>query len=743
MADTHTDPWLALARDAYSESTTYFDSGIRSQVEADLRQFQGLHPVGSKYLSDMYRTRSRFFRPKTRAAVRKNEAIAAQALFSNANVLSLSAEDQSDIKQVHSAAVWNEVLNYRLTKTIPWFQTVLGAYQDAMTAGVVISYQCWRYDPRRKADRPCIDLMPIENARFSATSSWIDPVGTSPYFIQKIPMLVKDIIARMKTIDTKTNQPKWKRVDATTLLKAAQSYSDSVTLQRNHGRSDNNTVSSITDFTPVWVHRNFIELNGVDYVYYTLATEDILTTPTPVEEVYPLDGQRPFVVGNCVIETHKVYPPGIVRLSRDIQGELNENANQRLDNVKFAMNKRYFVKRGRQVDLRSLGRNVPGGSTLMEDPEGDVKIVETKDVTSSAYEEQDRLSQDFDETVGGFTVPAAGGSRKLSDTLGGAELLTEDGDELSAYQMKVFAETWAKPVLRQLLKLEMAYETDETIFTLAAKKAVSAQRLNDAIVVDDEMLQQELTINVDIGIGSTSPQKRLQNLIWGLKSIKEISEDGVIAQAGGDLKEMTDEIFTKLGYDGSDRFFPDKGEDPQVAALKQQLDEANAKLAKREDPELTKAKIAKLMAEADKIGVGKVKEGIEAIFGSMQAAEVIAAVPDVAPIADQLMRSAGYTPPTPPGVDPGFAPGEQGPNTIPVPVSPAAGLSVEPVTNKRTGVGFTPGGAAPDTAPGGPPGSAAQPANTNPLTPAKPASPFVGPNAGIETMREDTKGPAQ
>ena len=743
MADTDND-FLALARDAFSESTTYFDSGIRSDIERDLRQFQGRHPSGSKYLSDSYRTRSTFFRPKTRSAIRKNEAIAAQAMFSNADVVTLTAEDQTNRVQVQSAAVWNEVLNHRLTKTIPWFLTSIGAYQDAQAAGVCISYTSWRFDQRRKVDRPCLDLRPVENIRLSPSSDWINPVGTSPYFIDMLPMLVKDVRARMKTVDPKTGQPKWNVLDESVILQAATSYSDSISMQRNQGRADSRQSSQITPFSPVWVHRNFVEVDGVDYVYYTLATHGMLTKPIPVEVAYPLDGQRPYVIGNCVIETHKLYPPGVARLARDLQAELNENANQRSDNVKFAMNKRYFAKRGKQVDLRSLSRNVPGSVTMMEDPEGDVKVVETKDVTPSAYEEQDRLNIDFDELVGSFSMPSAGGSRKLSDTVGGAQLLTEDADEISAYQLRVFTETWTKPVLRQLLKLEMAYETDETIFTLAAKKAAAAQRLNDDIVIDDELLQQELTINVDVGIGSTSPQKRLQNLLYGLKSLKEITEDGVLQQAGMDVKEVSDEVFTKLGYDGADRFFPEKGQDPQVAELQKQLDDANAKLAKREDPELTKAKIAKLLAEADKIGIDKVKHGIEAIFGSMQAAEVVAAVPAVTPIADQLMRAAGYQVPTPPGVDPGFAPGDQGPGA-PAVIGDASGLTVEPVTNKRTGVGFTPGapGAAPDAQPGGPPGSAAQPANTNPLTPAKPASPFVGPNAGIETMREDTKGPSQ
>ena len=48
MADTQTNPFLVLARDAYSEATSYFDSGVRSEIEADIRNFQSQHPSGSE-----------------------------------------------------------------------------------------------------------------------------------------------------------------------------------------------------------------------------------------------------------------------------------------------------------------------------------------------------------------------------------------------------------------------------------------------------------------------------------------------------------------------------------------------------------------------------------------------------------------------------------------------------------------------------------------------------------------------
>jgi len=740
------DDFLALAQDAYSESSDFFDAGVRLDIEQDLRQFQGQHPHGSRYLSESYRSRSKFFRPKTRAAVRKNEAIATEAFFSNPDVVKIEPEDQTNPEQVISAAVWHEVMNYRLEKTIPWFQTVIGAYQDAMVTGVCISYQSWRMDKLRGIDEPSCELLPPENFRFSPTATWTNVVKTSPYLVRLIPMYVKDVRARMKTgEDTKLPGKHWKMIDETAIMTAAKSYSDSITMQRNARRADPANASRINAFSMVWVHQNFIEVNGLDWMYYTLATNEMLSDPVLVEDRFsPLDGERPFVVGNCVIETHKVYPPGSVRLGRDIQGELNANANNRIDNVNFAMNKRYFVKRGRQVDLRSLQRNVPGSATLMEDPENDVKVQETGDVTSSAYEEQDRLNLDFDDLVGTFSQASAQSSRRIVDSKGGLEQLTSESSMMGKYQLKTFAATWAVPVVRQLLKFEQAFETDEKIFTLAGKKAAKAQRRNDPIIVDDALLSQELTAKVSVGSGATSPKERAATFTDVFVAIKAILEDDVITKNGGDAREIVTEVLTILGMDGADRFFPDKGEDPKIAQLQQELDDAMAKLAKREDPELTKAKIAKLIAETDKLGASKVGEIVKAIFGSMQVAEVIAAVPQVSPIADQVMKAGGYQEPKPAGIDPGFAPGEQGPNVI-AQAAPAPGLTVNPIVDQKTGVGFTPPGAL-AAPPGGGLGedhTPGIPTSTDPMSPAAPAplaSPMVGPNAGIETMRPDTQG---
>jgi len=232
-------------------------------------------------------------------------------------------------------------------------------------------------------------------------------------------------------------------------------------------------------------------------------------------------------------------------------------------------------------------------------------------------------------------------------------------------------------------------------------------------------------VRVNIGLGATSPRVKLNNLFGVLRQLKEALVDGVLQANGMDVQEVIREAFSKAGYDGPDRFFSWGDEDPQVATLKAEIEKLTQELnSKREPQELVDAKVALMAAQAEKAKGDKAKTNVETIFGAMQAAEVAATTPAVAPVADQVLKAAGYQEPVPEGIDPGFAPGEQGPDM----------LAVQDMA-----------GMVPPDAPGLDrelPGET----STNPMTPkpiASPASPIGGVNGGIETMRSDSEGPEQ
>ena len=264
QASQDNENWLSKARDAFRVSDDYFDASIRKDVERDLAHFDNRHAPGSKYYSDAYKFRAKGFRPKTRSVIRRNEAKGAIALFSTSDAVSINAENSSVPEQVVSAEINQEMLNYRLDNTIPWFQIAMGAYQDTLKSKVVISHQFWDFEEieteellydefgqtvidnetgqeavgiRREIvrDTPKIELRPIENIRFSPSADWEDPINSSPYLIDMIPMEIGEIKARARP-NSKSKVPWYDLSDENLRSGGTTESYDPIRSQRNNGR---------------------------------------------------------------------------------------------------------------------------------------------------------------------------------------------------------------------------------------------------------------------------------------------------------------------------------------------------------------------------------------------------------------------------------------------------------------------------------------------------------------------------
>jgi hypothetical protein len=572
-SDDGESEWLKRSREAYYSSTSYVDSNYRKAWEDSIRAFNNMHSLDSKYLNPAYAKRSNIFKPKVRGAIRKSESAASAAFFSNMDLISTEATNMADVKQRVSAEVMKQLLQYRLTKSIPWFQTVIGGYQDSQVQGVVAAHVYWDYEEGKK-DKPCVDLIPAENIRIDPGASWIDPVGTSPYVIHMIPMYVGDVKEMMTKVDPKTGSPKWYTLSTGTLRMAIQEKADSTRLARNKDREDPLDPDSRTvgDYEVIWVQRHIHRKDGEDWLWYTLSDVAMLSDPVPLKEAF-FHGERPYVIGCCILETHKIFPSSVPQLAKGLTEETNAIANSRLDNIYLVLNKKWFVRRGKNVDIPSLVRNVPGGVTLMDNvgPEGDVQEVNWPDVTQSSAEEQNRLNADFADLMGDFS-PAQ--SRLARNSKEPAKIMQAEAvaaNPLVEYQLKTYVVTFVEPVLRQLAKLEQHYETDKVVLTLAGKKAKVFERYGVSEVTD-EILNQDLTINVNIGMGATDPAQKVQRFIQATMAIGEIASNPGFMQAGGNLSEVVKEIYGLTGYQDGMRFM--SSEDPEKDMLKKKLQHA-------------------------------------------------------------------------------------------------------------------------------------------------------------------------
>ena len=620
------DKWIRIARQIYEGSTDYLDANLRFQWEKSLSLFNSHHPPGSKYNTSAYEKRSKFFRPKTRTAVRNLQAAMTVAFFTNEDVISIEPANANDEKQAAAAVVAQSIMQYRLTNTIPWFQTMVAALQDAAVQGVCISHQYWDFHESKESyvevdkdnktimdeegnpqiheqitavkDRPVIELISPENIRIDPAADWADPIKSTPYIVHLIPMYLQDVRAKMTSGE-------WLEISDEELLSTTdESEQDNTTrLVRDEPRMDpkenESEYGELRDYWIIWVHKNIVKVDGIDYCYFTAGTDVMLTEAKPLREMFPWlrDEERPYVMGAVNLEAHKVYPSGTVELTQELQAAANDIWNQRFDNVKLAMNKRYHIRRDRNIDLDALCRSVPGGAVEMDDPDQDVRIVETRDVTGSAYAEQDRINMDFDELQGNFSTSTVQGARNLNETVGGMNLLAGSSSTIAEYTLRTFADTWVEKTLKQLLRLEQYYETDSIVLAVAgevAQQQFAKFKIDEML---DELLRQDVLLKVNVGLNATDPMKRGQDLLFGVNTLAQFP--GVAEKIN--LPELTKEVFGQLGFkDGSRFILWDQEADPRMEEMQKQLEELQNIIATDQQKTQGRMQIEQVKSVGDK-----------------------------------------------------------------------------------------------------------------------------------------------
>jgi hypothetical protein len=577
----------ARARKAFIESTSYVDNSLRRQWDDNLRMVKNEHPSGSKYYNQAYAGRSKLFRPKIRSAMRSHEAAVAAAMFSNSDDLVIAAQNPNDPAANVEAKIVQKLVQFRLNKTIPWFMTVLGCWQDTEVYGICVTRQEWQFEQRLESeyeiaidpmtgqpmtdeegnilgeevqtpvtvtDRPWIHHIAPDHFRFDVNADWRDVVGTSPFLIEMIPMVSADVLDMMDKIDQKTGKPTWYRYELAQVLAAgavSASANDNATEQARAGRERQNPKDTFSgdEFSTVYVHLNIVKMQGRDWVMWSVGDSLPLTEPMLLEEVF-ING-RPYRVGTSNVESHRTYPTSAATMGASLQEAINEITNQRRDNVALALNKRYFIKRQKQgsIDLKALMRSVPGGGVMVDDPE-DVRVIETNDVTASSYQEQDRLSVEFDELLGNFSQGSVMGNRKLNETVGGMSLMSSGATAVQDLSIRVFIETWVEPVLRDIARLEQLYETDEVLLYLAGQQAgIDMTQLREG-ELQMMMAEKDLNVKVNVGMGNTNPTQRVEKLAMALNTVAQFP--GILERLN--TEEIAKEIMSFVGYAEGERF---------------------------------------------------------------------------------------------------------------------------------------------------------------------------------------------
>lgn len=247
----------------------------------------------------------------------------------------------------------------------------------------------------------------------------------------------------------------------------------------------------------------------------------------PTETVRP-----PFVVGTAFPESHGMYGKSFPGVTRDLQKETNARINQEREAVARALRPPTLVNRNSNVDLMALMIRKIGGIVQGNDvsPES-VREMEVNNPVPISLPAQQRIDQLYTEisSIGPDQVGA-------DSTVGNDESATASSTKSTNANKKMnmvirnITQTGIIPMLRNLLRLEQEYESDEVIELVTGRvlgwKFVKDSSGNHVGPRPSVVIQGDFDLQVSVGINK-------QNQLAQLKTITELGNqsNGQLTQA--------------------------------------------------------------------------------------------------------------------------------------------------------------------------------------------------------------------
>jgi hypothetical protein len=497
----------------------------------------------------------------------------------------------------------------------------MGARQTSLMTGFCVSKQSWKLDLKRKGtetfiddgeererdvwvphiDRPDCQLIPPENCVIDPACDWTNPAQDSAYFIIKWPMRIDEI--RRKQRDPAQAVEQGLGGGAEVGRRGRDVAGGCNPPRARAGHRPLRRDQCRPNFDVIWVWESYIRTAGEDWTFISIGDKHMLTDPAPVEEVYPEQGgERPLSFGYGSFEAFCIFPQAAVESWQMLQQEANDVRNLTLDAFKQNVMPVTKVVRGRQIDLDQLKRRGQGTSIMVNKPD-DVTWEKPPDVPQSAATLKQQLDIEFDDLAGQQNYGTVQDNNALGKTLGGLKLAAGAANAVQEFDIAVWVETWAENALNQIVRLEQYYESDPIVLGLCGDRAQLMEKHGISEITDD-LLENNVTIRVNIGFGAGDPQQRLAKFNSAVQVALPMAQLDPRFKSGEfsvDSEEVFQEVFGGAGYrDGGKRFIK-KGQ-PQANAG---ADAAADKLKSEAEKNRSQAKknILDALSNAAKVGI--------------------------------------------------------------------------------------------------------------------------------------------
>jgi hypothetical protein len=246
-------------------------------------------------------------------------------------------------------------------------------------------------------------------------------------------------------------------------------------------------------------------------------------------------GKKPFIKWNTVIMPNEWYGKSMIETLVDLQAELNTVRNQRVDNVSLAINRMFLIAKGANIDVEQL-KSKPNGFIEVDDIDKDIKEMLFKDVTSSAYQEEEVIKTDMDVTSGVHNMDRGqAGERKETATV--ASLMSSASSERFRMQVLLLEEDPMTELGMQLAELNKQYLEDDTFITITSEDGGTSQV---AMSIDDIDVEYDVVSTgtaADASVNKEVRQGQLVNLLSTALNNPAVNQSG-----------LAKEVFKEFGF---------------------------------------------------------------------------------------------------------------------------------------------------------------------------------------------------
>lgn len=401
-------------------------------------------------------------------------------------------------------------------------------------------------------------------------------------------------------------------------------------------------------------------------------------------------GRFPFIPIWCYRRQRDHMPYGPIRQMRDPQDDLNKRHSKALW---VLSTNRVVMEEGAVDDLEVLREEVarPDG-IVVKNGRKDLQI--TRD---DKLAEEQLLLMDRDAThirnVGGVT-PENMGRVTASDSGKAIMARQEQGGVVTAEPFDNLRYAVQLEGELSLAMVEQFYTMPKVVRIIGERGAAKYHEINKIDPTTGEVLNDITASQADYVVSEQDFKSSLRQAMF--ESLFDIV--GRLAQMNPEVAlNLLDLVVEMADLPGRDELVarirkingqrdPDTDPTPEELSAQQEADRKKSEAEQLEVDRLI-AELENLRAKTKDLVAGAVKKGTETAYAAMQAGQVIATMPAVAPIADEVMKSAGYQNPNPVGADPNFpVPPESMPQQIDFPTNTSPMLPATAGTGEMAGI---------------------------------------------------------